>query len=370
MPALLTEATVREAAQDDAIPNNRIMEPENAVQRECAAKTAKPRHRWFSFLCGGVLALLFMELVLHNFSGKTENSAGFEERDYREGFAKAHFLANGLRVTGNPQIAGAPSMVLMGDSHVEAYSVWDEQTIGSILERRLRAEGKQINVLQYGWRGADGADYVYQAQLIKDQFHPDWIFLVTSAGDFTGTVTEAARLVERDGRVIAEGTTPASTPGRPPSYGSAKLKRLKESGLIYASVVRLYREVLPLVTGRQREREITAAAEKKVSQNTVDMIARGLNTAYGGKLVVLYAPGQPYSADEPPEIQEAALLSACQAHGMSCLSLRAGMIDDLLVRHKFDRGYSNTPPGTGHLSVRGQELVAEAIYARWKSLPK
>lgn len=332
------------------------------------AKTRNPRREWWRFLCGCGLALIFMEVVLHEFSGKVENSTGIEERDFREGLAKAHFLANGLRVTGNPQLAGAASIVLMGDSHVEAYSVWDEQTIGSILERRLRAEGKQINVLQYGWRGADGPDYVYQAQLIEDHFHPDWIFLVTSAGDFTSTVTEAARLVEQDGRVIAEGTTPASVPGRPPSYGSGKLRKLKESGLLYASVVRWYMEILPLLAGRQRDREITAAAEATVSQNTVDMIVRGLKTAYGGKLFVLYAPAQPYSADAPPEIQESALLSACQARGVPCRSLRAGMIEDLLVRHKLDRGYSNTAPGTGHFSVRGQELTADAVYEWWNSL--
>src|SRR5882724_5743814 len=91
-------------------------------------KTRKPRREWWRFLCGCCLALIFMEVVLHEFSGKVENSTGIEERDFREGFAKAHFLANGLRVTGNPQIAGAASIVLMGDSHVEAYSVWDEQT--------------------------------------------------------------------------------------------------------------------------------------------------------------------------------------------------------------------------------------------------
>jgi hypothetical protein len=309
-----------------------------------------------------------MELVLHEFSGKVEDSAGFEERDYREGFAKAHFLANGLRVTGNPQLPGAANIVLMGDSHVEAYSVWDQQTIGSILERRLRADGKQINVLQYGWRGADGPDYVYQAQLMEDRFHPDRIFLVTTAGDFGSTITEWARLVERDGSVVAEGATPASVPGRPASYGRGKLKRLKESGLLYASTVRLYMEVLPLLTGRPRGREITAEAEKTVSQNTVDMIVRGLKSAYGEKLFVLYAPGQLYSADDPPEIQESALLSACQSQGIPCRSLRAGMIDDLLVRHRLDRGFSNTAPGTGHFSVRGQELVADAIYDWSKSL--
>src|SRR5215813_13858367 len=55
------------------------IEPEAEAHRKPPrGKVKKSRYVWLSFLCGAALAVLFMELVLHNFSGKSENSEGFE----------------------------------------------------------------------------------------------------------------------------------------------------------------------------------------------------------------------------------------------------------------------------------------------------
>ena len=112
-----------------------------------AKRGRKQRHAWLWFLAGCALAVLGVELLLHGISGKYETRAGSEVRNFREGVATAHFLPNGLRLTGNPQIGGAPSVLIVGDSHVEAFQVADAQTMGAALERRLRAEGKAWNAL-------------------------------------------------------------------------------------------------------------------------------------------------------------------------------------------------------------------------------
>jgi|GEM_PF-2352145 hypothetical protein len=341
--------------------------PDGATNKHVGRKKTGSRHVWIGFLAGCLLSVALMELALHNFSGKSENSAGFEERDYREGVAKAHFSADGLRLTGNPQIAGAPPVLIIGDSHVEAYSVNDQQTMGSILERRLRSEGKCWNVLQYGWRGADGPDYVYQAKLILERYHPIRIFLFTSKGDFVRTSTEYARLVDHDGEVTAEPAQPGIEPGRPPSYGGALAKKIKESGLLYAAVVRLRLEILPNVLPGRGSKMADADAQTMSAhstQETVNEIVRGLKQGYGDKLLMLYAPDQPYSASAPSEPQESAMLSACREYGISCRSLHARMIEDLLVNHVLDRGEANTAPGWGHFNAHGHELAAEEM-DRW-----
>jgi hypothetical protein len=311
-----------------------------------------------------VLALILMELVLHNVSGKTENGAGFEERDFREGFAKAHFSSDGLRLTGNTQIAGAPCVVIVGDSHVEAYSVGDKQTMGSVLERRLRAEGKEWNVLQYGWSGADGPDYVYEASLVKSRFHPYWIILMTTTGDFASSATDYSRLVERDGAVVGEPAGPGIEPGRPASRGGQLSRKMKESGLLYASAMRFYLEVLPHLLGQGTEERKSDLPPNRVSQETVDLIVRGLKDGYGEKLFLLYAPGQPFSADAPVEPEESAVLSACREHGLACRGLHDRMIEDLLVSHVIDRGGLKMAPGRGHFNNHGHELAADEIY-KW-----
>jgi hypothetical protein len=333
------------------------------------ARASRRSRRWLAFLSGCIAAILFMELALHNFSGKYENGSGFEVRDYREGFAKAHFSSDGLRLTGNPQIAGAPRIVILGDSHVEAYSVSDQETMGSILERRLRAAGKQWNVLQYGWRGADGPDYVYQAKLVMERFQPNRIFLVMTQGDLAVASTEYARLTEREGTIVAEPAVPGAKPGRPDSYGGAVSRKLKASGLLYASVVRLRLEVLPLLLGQEIDERESRASNGLTPEQTADWIVRGLKDGYGDTLSVLYGPGQAFSADAPAEKPETLLLASCRKYGLACRTLRDRMIEDLLVHHKIDRGAQNTRPGWGHFNVHGHILVANEIY-EWLNSPR
>jgi hypothetical protein len=327
-------------------------------------KTRKPRHEWFSFLRGCVWALIFMELLLHNFAGKYEYNSGYEQRSYREGIAWSHFSSDGLRLTGNVQIAGAPDVLIMGDSHVEAYQVPDKETMGSVLERQLRAEGKSWNVLQYAWSGADGPDYVYAAPLVLDRYHPKRIFLVMNAGDFESPASEDVRLVERNGEVKAEAVIPGAVRGRPPSFGGARSRKLKESGLLYASAVRFSLDILPLLTEHKASAQERDLAATMASPKNVDLIVRGLKEAYGDRLFILYTPGQPFSAQEPAEPQEARLLEDCQAEGMECRSLRERMIEALLERHELARGFLNSAPGVGHLNVYGHQLAADEMYER------
>jgi hypothetical protein len=322
----------------------------------------QPRHFWPSFAAGCAVALIVMELVLHPFSGKYENAAGMEQSWFTEGIATSHFSPAGLRLTGNPQIAGAPSVVVLGDSHVEAFQVYDQQTMGSVLECRLRTAGKQWNVLQYAWSGANGPDYVYAAPLIQDMFHPQRIFLVMDAGDFVSS-TSVARLVQsRSGVVAAEPVGPGSVPGRPRSYSGKGSRIVKESGLFYASALRFTLDILPRLKSQPPDDQEGVLVPASTSQSTVELVVRGLKQAYGDKLVIVYAPAQPFFLATPPEPQEAYLLKACQAESVACLSLQEPMLQDLETRHGLARGFINTPPGLGHLNARGHELAANAMY--------
>lgn len=305
--------------------------------------------------------MIFMEVVLHNFSGKHEYSSGYEVRNDREGIAKSHFSSDSLRLTGNPQIAGAPNVLVVGDSHVEAFQVWDTQTMGSVLERRLRAEGKQWNVLQYAFSGADGPDYIYAAPLVLERYHPTRVFLIMNAGDFAKTTTAYVRLVERNGEVVAEPVRPGVVRGHPPSFGGKTSRKLKEFAVLYSSAIRFTLEILPSLTEHKASAQERDLVPTEFSDKSLDMIVRGLKEAYGERLSILYTPEQPYSTEEPMEPQEAALLAQCKAEGLECRSLRGRMIDSLLEGHELARGFTNTAPGFGHLSAYGHEMAADEM---------
>ena len=49
--------------------------------------------------------------------------------------------------------------MIIGDSHVVAYSVRDEETMGSVVERLSRTAGRRLNVRQYGWHGANSPTF-------------------------------------------------------------------------------------------------------------------------------------------------------------------------------------------------------------------
>jgi len=104
-------------------------------------------------------------------------------------------------------------------------------------------------------------------------------------------------------------------------------------------------------------------------EKIADWIVRGLKDGYADTLSVLYAPGQPFSADAPAEKPETLLLASCRKYGLACRTLHDRMIEDLLVHHRIDRGAENTRPGWGHFNVNGHILVANEIY-EWLNSPR
>ena len=326
-------------------------------------KVRKHRHAWFWFLCGVCVAVFAAELLLHPISGKYETSTEIEIRYFREGRASAHFLLNGLRLTANPQIPGAPAVLIIGDSHVEAFQVPDEQTMGARLERKLRASGKQWNAWQYGWSGAEGADYIFAAPMFLEKFPTPYIFLTTNDGDFRTKLGEQARISDRNGTVVAEGLVPNAVRGREPSYGGRLARKMKESGLIYGGALRFQLDLKPLWQERTASAQEDAFSPNgALSAELMEMIVRGLKQQYGDKLRIVYMPQQPFSASEPLEPAESLLMAQCHLQRVQCRSIRDRMIHELTVNHQLSRGFSDTEPGKGHLNARGHQLVADEIF--------
>jgi hypothetical protein len=117
-------------------------------------------------LLGVLCALALAEAALRPFASAWREkpyTTAAEVRQYYEGIAVAHYAADEERLTGNPEIAGAPNILILGDSHVEAMQVSDAETMGSVLERRLRNAGEPRNVHQYGWSSGAAPLYALMA---------------------------------------------------------------------------------------------------------------------------------------------------------------------------------------------------------------
>src|SRR5690349_8006821 len=99
--------------------------------------------------------------------GGVRTAYGAEIRSFGEGMAASHFLDTGERLTGNPVLSGSDSIVLLGNSFVEALQVPDGSTMGAVLERIARAANHPLNVHQYGWSGESLAQYLRLAGFIN-----------------------------------------------------------------------------------------------------------------------------------------------------------------------------------------------------------
>jgi hypothetical protein len=339
-----------------------LVAEETSIRASRTRKVRQHHHAWSGFFCGAGVAVLAAELLLHPISGKYETPAEIEIRNFREGQASTHFLPNGLRLTGNPQIPGARAVLIIGDSHVEAFQIPDDQTMGARLEDKLRASGKQWNAWQYGWSGAEGADYIFAAPMFLEKFPTPYIFLTMNDGDFRTNLGEQARISDHSGTVVAEGLVPNAIRGREPSFGGHLARKMKESGLIYGAALRFQLDLKP------QWKEHTASAQDAFPPNgassveLMEMIVRGLKQQYGDKLRIVYMPPQPFSASEPLEPAESLLMAQCQAQGVQCRSIRDRMIHELTVNHQLSRGFSDTEPAKGHLNARGHQLVADEIF--------
>src|SRR5215470_4491801 len=86
-------------------------------------------------------------------------AAGATVRWCLEGCGTSHWQADGLRRSA-PHDPARPAILAVGDSFTEAFHVNDEETFVSVLERQLRAAGRDVDVLNVGHSAFSAADYL------------------------------------------------------------------------------------------------------------------------------------------------------------------------------------------------------------------
>ena len=288
-------------------------------------------------------------------------------RSYSEGFSAAHFEPDGLgtygnRLTGNPPLAGAPEGLIVGDSHVIAQAVRDEETTGAVIERLSRAAGRPLNVRQYGWTSANAPTYLASAGQLLSARNPAWVVVILNAANisvYALTTTQNWRMeVDRDGsfRLIDMRTPPTisrmQTLRREIGRSALALGLWRRAGLMQNQMAN--EENVPL----QQQNPRLAQEAARVPRATVI----GLTKAYGSRLIIVYIPeffGTDYDSAEPLE-QE--VLGLCTENGVACFSTRAAMARERYDHHLLSRGFHNTAPGAGHFNATGHRIIGEEIW--------
>lgn len=260
-----------------------------------------------------------------------------------EGFARATYTMCGARLTGGEPIHGAPWMVILGDSYVEARQVADEETAGSRLERASRGAGSPYNVRQYGWAGASPGRYVAAANDIIARWDPRRVVVLLGADDFGADST----------RDVHPDTTAWVAAPKTGAIALSALVRRRWSLVLERSPWLVQRAVGGL--GGEHGSLTDEPAKPGIAP-----AVRALRDAYGSRLLLVYLSTVLAEGDGESPIEHA-LLESCHRYAVQCIALRSAMLE-LRATGRLARGFANTTIGVGHLNADGHALLAREIW--------
>jgi hypothetical protein len=318
---------------------------------------------WLSTACGAVAAILILEIILRFFvtSWHTQEGRVRTIRQYTEGVATSTFEADGFgtyghRRTGNPVLPGAPTVLLIGDSHVVQEAVPDRDTLGAVIERLSRAGSTPVNVRQYGWYNTAAPTYIATAGDLLKTNQPKAVVALMNGTDFGGEPLIDGwywRMKIRPDLSIDLIDVRAPEP-------TGALAKLKSSVGRSSLLLSIWRRSVLLFA---KDGQVRAATGGDIRLAGRPLIARasvrGLKAAYGSLLVIVYTP---FSGQSAPESYEAELLDACAAEHVNCISTRSDMAADAQSNRRILRGFHNTAPGVDHLNQAGLQVVGAAIW--------
>ena len=333
---------------------------------------ANSKRAWGLTALGAIAGILTSEFVLSFLvSGWNYPKTPIREiRQYTEGIAVSHFAADGFgtygcRLTGNPVVPGAPTVLVLGDSHVVQEAVRDRQTFGAVIEHLSRSQAKPVNVKQYGWYDAAAPTYIANAPDLLRAVNPQTVVVLLNPTDFTREALDEGWYWLM--KIHPDYSIDLVDIRLPEPHG--RMAQIRDFVGRSHLMLALRRRSVLLFPGDSQAPARPAGPYPR--QAEVPMIARasikGLKAAYGNLLMVGYLPFCKEVCPPEPDSYETMMLDACRVEEVHCFSTRPAMSADLATNHRILRGFHNTDPGTNHLNADGIEVAATVI---WQELAK
>jgi len=231
---------------------------------------------------------------------------------FGEGIATSHFSPRRTRLTGRAPVAGAPWIVILGDSFVEGLQINDSETMGAVVER-LAPPSDPINVRQYGWPGASPPKYVMEGQNVLRLWNPSMVAVIANANGFrTATLdTHWTTAQIRGGTFLIQPVSPnrLTLPVR-------VWFAMRHSALFEVLTSRFVLDISPEIPGVHTFHSIAEEAQRTPSDAEVlPMMVRLLKETFGDRLFPVYA-AEPSLTSTQPEPEETETLLQCRMQGL------------------------------------------------------
>jgi hypothetical protein len=319
--------------------------------------------QWLYTALGVIVGLIAVDLSLYPFVASWYWPRGPIRtiRAYGEGIAESHFVPDGFgtyghRLTGNAPVAGAPTVMILGDSHVVQDSVSDRETVGSVVERLSRSDQRPVNVRQYGWYETAAPTFIAEAPALLKHCQPAKVVVLMNYTDLSSEVFNGQYWQMKpngDGafRLIDVRPPKVETPDEFSFRDLAGASRLLVAGRRRAFRILETAKAAPIGSG-------VAADLSGIAPASV----QGLKAAYGDRLLIVFTPICHADCSDKPDDRESALLQACEEQSVRCVSIRKQMLEELATNARLARGFHNTAPGIGHLNAIGLDLCGRVIW--------
>jgi lysophospholipase L1-like esterase len=281
-----------------------------------------------------------------------------------EGYGHTHYVRNGEIATLS---TGGPVVVVLGDSHTEAYQVDDDAKFVSVAEKILRSHGRTVDLRNLGFSGGTMADYAQLGPAIISRYHPVAVVIQLTAADFGAESFDTTRVnhfvrAPNGSLVLMHQNVPVSSP----SLG-ARLKHV--SALVNYLQMRYLTIAERRAHGSSANHDGSSASASGAERGTIPEQINLLQRAYTGTPVIfLLLPTL-------PRIESGRIVMFDPAQEQLLMTLRNSLSDvsgwqiadplpafrQLASQGELPRGFLNTRPGTGHLNTSGHQVVGELL---------
>lgn len=291
------------------------------------------------------------------------NQTVVTSENFEEGIAISHYSGSRARLTGEPDLPGAPEIVIVGDSFVEAMHVPDHETMGALIERTSRQTNHPVNVRQYGWDGASPVKYALEGPTINKMWDPAMVVAITPPDDYGQFALEGnwSEATVSNGVATGRLLDPDSN-----SLRARVFWKIHNWGLGVQMTHRLAVAILPTIQGTVQSLHHSAAAAtpqrgRDYDPETAIAMLRMLKQAYGDKLFVLYTALPSLESPTVSE-EEAGVLADCRLLEIRCASTGDEARAGILSGKAFLNGFTNSGPAFGHYNAAGHIVQARMIW--------
>lgn len=293
---------------------------------------------------------------------------GSHVRWHREGWALTRFGADGM--AGRTEVdTGALSVLLWGDSFVEALQVSDDKKMAAVATQIFTRNGYEVQVLGVGGSGQSVADYLLAMPAYARRFSDiqAQVILVSNLRDLLPDqpTQERARFFSQ----------PTFRIEPDPKAGSGRVssQRNKRVDALRLSILRKARRKAAGSLGNLRlaPGPVPKPIDEPASMHVGDdfrYIARRLKAASDKPMVLLYCPEVPRFEQGVLVFDDldAALAERCATafarEGIRIVNLAEPFAAAFREDRTLARGFANSYPTKGHLNPAGHRLVARALY--------